>query len=683
MDVSLLRRRTVSTAPAGVGVGVGVGVADVGTAQPDCMVQVGGRLGPMPSVAFVVAYSAFLLTGVACTLTPPLARSASAGADVPPDATCYRVLRKADYTAVEFAMGSPTRRVEVLLRLDKVVADAEKSVKLFTERLMESKTFSCDAGNATCYDALLLTQGPPNSDLRLFMLEFDYVNPQVEYYTAGIARYTLKLAGEMYAAVGYRYYLTNSHLCVSRDASAPVADTTGALEATVDAQGKVQTRLEHLVRVHRDYVGSSALYSAWHGSQCNETLAAAPIDVFPHQAGAESVYLAISDAQLYENEPEQVSIRRRVVELGAACASTLEEYERAYNLYDLDCSNAYATCRTTPSLPFRRVSTLDMRAHYTAGGGGDGDGGDGKAYFWFGRDNTLATLPGLANTYDAVGLAVVKLLLMVLAASVMWIRSDRVTSNAYWLYRHCLEVSNCVPFSKHGLVQSSVVEDAALGLVALSARFAVALWRLDTLHNDDQARVCVFELLAAVVSFVHWLMRYWVIEPNLVGLIGRSNDGKGPLTRLGGSMAACDASNAVLLAFAEPPLLLSAISRFDSTARLLTGMLVSLVTLHRALYACCCNAVILEAHDLGRLKSSAAYRGLLLVALSSWVFQAVALAVGLADLVATPMAFAISRGVVGESSAVGPALFFAFVCASLPRLLHTSVRLADASFDAD
>jgi len=640
----------------------GIGLVNVGLAQPECAPRPQGRLGLYPATVFVLAYLLFIATGFVCLFTPPLARATAAGEDVPSDSSCYRVVRKADYTAVEYAMGAPTRRVMVLLRLDKVVGDADNSVRIFNSRVVESKTFSCEPQNATCYDVLLATQGDPNAHLANTLLEFDYTSPLVEGGRYDVAKYRLGLAGEMFAAKGYRYYLTNTHLCVSRNLNVTLADTTGALEAHVrESDGKLESNITSVASL--DVLSSSALHGAYHDSQCLDTLRM--VDVFPYESGAEVVYLALTDTNLYETEPDAVSTRRHIVELGAVCASTLDDYSRAYNLYDIDCSNAYATCRETPSLPFRRVSTLGIRAQYTT---------DGKAYFWFAEDHTLRALTGMANSYDAIVLSIVKLLLMVLAAAVMWVRSDRVTSSSHWLYRHCIQIANCLPFSVKG-VQSSVVEDAFLGFVALSARFAVALWRLDSLSHDGQTRVCLFETVAALVSLANWIVRYWVIEPHLIELIDNNSDGKGPLTRLGGSMAIADASSAVLIAFAEPPLLLSAISRFDNTARLLTGLLISLVTLHRCLFACCCNAIIYEADVRGRLVSSPAYKTLLISAGMSWAFQTMALGVSMADLVATPMAYALGRGIVGEKSAVGLALFLTFVCASLPRLMHTCVRL--------
>ena len=53
---------------------------------------------------------------------------------------------------------------------------------------------------------------------------------------------------------------------------------------------------------------------------------------------------------------------------------------------------------------------------------------------------------------------------------------------------------------------------------------------------------------------------------------------------------------------------------------------------------------------MGRLVSSQTYEPLLYGALLSWLYQTVALAVAIVDLVVTPMAYGIGRGVVATTA---------------------------------
>lgn len=653
---ALLRRRCVHPyAVEGVGVKAG-----------KCSDDTRGPLGVFPAIAFVVGYTVYVAVGITCCLLPPRARMTAAGEAIPSDSTCYRAIRKADYVAVEYALGGPTRRTHVLLRLDKVVDDTESSVRIFSERIVESKSLRCDVSNTSCFDTVLLTQGEPNKPLGLFGLQFWYTNPTSEYYTYGVAKHDLSLSGEMYAARGYRYWITNTHVCVSRNKTASDESTDGALESHVAEGGQLFTNGSAIAAMPISLFNRSAVYHSHNHGECESLLGS--VALFPVEAAVEAGYLAVVDTTLYEAEPDSVSIRRNIAELGYSCASTLPRYEKELNLYLFDCNNNYAKCRTTPSLPFRRLADTEMRARYTA---------DGRAYFWFKHDATLQTLPGLQNTSDAVWTAILKLGMLVLAAAVMWVRSDRATSCARWLFMHCLEIANCVPGTKHTTASGSIAEDAVLGLSAICARFAVAAWRLSDLAFDDQSRVCVTEIVASCVSLASWLLRFWVISPNVVQLINGAPDTRGPLTRLGGSMAVVDSSCAVMMAFAEPPLHLSAVSRFDNTARLLTGLLLTLVTLRRAAFGSACNAVLFEAHYVGTVVASDAFAMVLIVAVLMWLVQIAAVAVAGADLVATPLAFSVTRGVLGDDTIVGPVIFLAVLCASLPRLLHTAVKLVD------
>lgn len=667
MEVAPLLRRRPLALSRGRGGAFGVD-------QLECVSASGRRLGKFPALAFSLAYTLFVITGVTLALLPPSLRTEVAGQSIPADSKCYRVIRKANYVTVEYAIGAPTRRVQVLLRLDKVVKDSEHSVHLFGERVIESKSMQCDEGGF-CRDAILLTNGPPNRPLQMYDIAFAYKNPFSGDVLRRVARSRLGLAGEMYASFGYRYYLSSTHLCVSQDGDAAIGDTGGALRAHVDdgddgRDNLVVANVTDIGMLPRALLGNSAVFKAHHLGECEGDTG--KVFLWPGEAASDSSYLAITDLTIYESEPDAVAARREVAELGS-CARELPRYQHTINLYLLDCSPSQEqdNCNEEPTLPFRRIATYGVRAHYTAGG---------EVYYWFKEDPSLATLPGMANSNDSVLFAIIKLGVLVLAAAVMWVRSDRATSCSHWLYRHCIRVASCLPVLDRGCPKSSVLEDALLGLTACAARVAVVVWRLEALVAEDQVRVCITELTAAAFSLTSWVLRFWIIAPNMYHmLVDVAADGvrghSGPLMRLGGSMAIVDASCAVLLAFSEPPLYLSNVSRFDDTARLLVGLVVALVTLNRCLFAVACNAIMFESHHVGRMAPNRPYKFLVLLGMVMWLGQTVAVAVVLSDLVASPMAFQMTRGVVGEDSAVGVALFLALICVSLPRLMHTSVEL--------
>lgn len=636
--------------------------------------------GTYPALTFGALYLIFWGVGIFCILVPPTARTEVASIPIPDTANCYRVRRSADYVTVEVQMGVPSRRTSLLLRLDTVKQATEASIRIFSERVIESQTFACNATTDTCHDTILLTQGGPNAEMAQYVVEFEYVNGLVEASTPGAyARTALDLDGELFASVGRTYWLTATHLCVNADneytnnmwnSTQVVLDNDQTvLNANIHSDNTLQTSGAHIGALSATLFGNSAIRDVYSDGNCNASLST--VDLFPSVSSIENIYLSLGDVRLYEREPAQIQQRRRLVELGITCAATLETYDRAFVLYDTDCGHAFSTCRADPSFPYRQFSTLSFVVHYASN--------NSDVQFVLAREPTLLSIPGLASPEDAVSLAVARLLLIVLAAAVMWVRADRVTSNSYWLYKHCINTIHGVGknYNSDSNTKNSIIEDAMLGLLAVSARFAVVLTQCYELQSDNQSRVCVIQIIASTLSFANWIVRYFGVSPNIVQILNSKEGKMSPLIRLGGSMAVVDATSAVLLALSDPPLLLSTIQRFDATARLLSGVLISLVVYHRCLFGCACNALNLGAYYIDpRFFPDKRYQWIVWSALLSWAVQILSIAVSLTDLVATPVAFSLSRGVVGPNRIIGIAVFHAIMTASLPRLMHTCVKLA-------
>lgn len=646
----------------------------VGFAQPVCQPAAGercvvGRLGSLPAMVFVGAFSFYILIGAICALTPPNTKTTVVSHDVPTTAMCMRAARHADYVSVELNIGSPGRRLYVLIRWDKVVEPSESPLRLFEARIMESHSMQCNGVNKTCVDSALLNNGSPNGAFKRQVVSFDYTAAAVERATYGVAGYMLNLDGEMYMKRGYKYWMTATHVCYAPSTDLVPTTASGALKASV-SNGLVYASATALAHVSADSLGSSFTREATVNFLCdNSTLSGiGTVAILPSIAAVEAVYLALSDAHLYESEPTTVSSRRKVVELGNACASILPSLERDYNLYLLDCNNAQSACAQSASLPFRRISRLDMMAHYDS---------EGSVAYYFEKSHTLDTLPNLSVTSDAIGLAVVKLVLVLMAAALVWVRSDRVTSKPHWLYRHCIQAAHCVAIQAPPSGASSVIEDASFGLLAAVSRFAVSLWRYETLQYDAQSRVCIVEMIAAVLSLVHWLARFWMIDPWLPELVNGKSDGRGPLTRLGGSSAIIDASSSVLLAFSQAPMLLTAVPRFDPTARLLIGMLISMVALPRCLFSAACCSLLYEAGQVGKSRIEPAFSLMLILSIVFWILQLVALSISINDLMVTPLSYSLSRGTVGGTGWISLAISLGLVTSGAPRLLNSAVRLGE------
>ena len=605
------------------------------------------RTGPsLAALFFACSQLAYFAVGILCVLAPPQPAMGLKNSAIPSDATCLRATRRADYVTVEVAIGSPGQVLSLLLRLDKVldVGDQETTIRLFSSKVVESNTVRCNESIRTCSDVILINKGLADVNEK-YVVNFDYPHRSVEASYNGEA-YRLGLDGEFSLRSGTVYWLTNSRVCYA------VAPVVAVLPQTIVAS----VEGEKLVATQSALLSSSAARDTPVGNSdnwrsCNSS--SSKVDLFPVGSGNEAMWLAVSRSNLYDTMPARVEERRTVVELGD-CASEVENLEVAESLYLLDCSPIGA-CRTTPSLPFRRTATSKIRVDVSGGG---------VAGIVMERDETLVSLPLLANSTEAFVLSLVKLLLITLAAMVTYVRAKRVTAKASWLFVHCMVTSKLGVSDDYKTpdMEFSTTEDAVVGAIAFVARLAVAVYRMNALSADNHERVVATEIAASVLSALHWVLRYKVliceVEP--------------PLVKLGGSTAIVDASCAVIMAFAEPPVITGSMGKFDPTARLLTALLLGLVVADRcSISASCCGML----YDEERCPDRQMYAVFLMYAGVSWVLQLASVAVILADLFVTPAAYSMSRAVPGDVAPARILLFITIVTAGAPRLTQTARTL--------
>lgn len=645
----------------------------------------------VPGIFFLVSMLGYIVSGAICALVPPVATTAFNDHEIPAQSQCVRVTRHTDYATVDISMGTPSKTLNLLLRLDMVnTGSAEANMRLFSTKVGESNTVSCTG--TVCTDAMLLSTDGPSSPQKRVVAKFLYTNPTTESLTYGTA-VTLNLDGELQLAMGYDYFLTATHFCWkhignSTDAHADAeADSNGdgAVPATF-ATGQLRTDASYLTlskSMRESPVGQAQLQGA-----CENTTAGGvgELALFPHEAAVEASWLGLSSSRVYETSPDGVDDRRSVVEVGTVCAASDTTYQRAYSLYQLDCLSAYTPCETYPTVPFRRVADNNIRLYI----GGDGSN---TAYVWTTPDSRLHTLPKLEDGASAMWLSVIKLGLMTLAAAVTWIRAAKATSSHDRLFMYCVRTARCHLGSDDKIDDTVVLEDAFIGFMALAARMAVSIWRIDSLGPDNQLRAPVAQLVGAVLSLCQWIVRYFILERKC----------EAPLTKLGGSTALIDATSAVLLGFSQPPLLVSSEGRFDPTARLLTALLITTMTLQRCLFATSCCGLLWatarhdadvitakslpESQNMRLMRSGKAqaprahfdpeYVPILLFASVAWVVQASVTGILLVDLFCVPLAYSMNRGAAGGWTELALASFFAITAASLPQMMRTAQRVAE------
>ena len=647
----------------------------------------------VPGAFFLVSMIGYLLSGFFCTIIPPTATTVFDDHEIPSDATCLRVTRHTSYTTVDLPFGTPSTMLDVLLRLDVVnTGTAAANTRLFSTRIGESESVVCDG--SVCSDVVLLHEGGPNGPHKHMVMKFLYTNPTTERLTYGTAT-TIGLDGEMTLAAGYDYYLTATHLCWKAVGSATTAHSDA--EADADGDGGVPARVVGgLLRTNASNLIASSVFrdtpvgkAQTEGTCTNTTLGeVGELALFPGAASNEASWLGLASSRVYETSPDGVGDRRIVVEVGTTCAASHPSYERAYSLYQLDCLSVYTPCETYPTVPFRRVADTQLRFHISADAGT-------QAYVWAVKDLRLTTLPKLKNDDSSLWLGVLKLSLMTLAAAVTWVRAAKSTSSHDRLFMFCIRTARCHIGTGEDINKLVIFEDAAIGFAAWGARLSVAVWRTVTLWNDGLLRAPMAQLIASILSCAQWVIRYLVLESRC----------EAPLTKLGGSTALVDATCAVMLGFAEPPLLVSSSGRFDPTARLLTALLITTMTLQRCLFAtACCGLLWAVAREdaLGTLPTlppkmrmlpggapggigidqhvphfDKEYGPLLFFASFAWVLQTCSVGILLADVFCSPLAYSMSRMVEGSWSELSMAIFFAVTAASLPQMMRTAQRVAE------
>lgn len=622
-----------------------------------------------PGACFVIAVLVYLAAGLVCVAAvPPVATTKFGTTELPAEATCLRATRHTNYATVDLAVGSPPSLLNLLLRLDMIKANDATSLRLFSNRVAESNTVACD--NTACTDVAFVHPSGPSSSQVQSVVQFEYTNPTTESTTYGTA-VTIGLDGEFALKRGYDYYLTATHLCWAPTVRVASWAEQDAFRAEVQAGLLVANAAE--LGATSAFGGSPAGLAGL-GATCEIGLGS--VRIFPGAAADEATWLGLASKRAYEVSPDGVEDRRIVVEVGTACAANHSSYARSNSLYELDCLSVYLNCDdSAPSLPFRRAAAAQLMLQIR-------DDGTDEAVIFATHDRRLEWLPKLSNTEHVMGLSLLKLGLMMLAAAVTWVRAAKSTASVDRLFMHCVRMAHCPKLDQLPPLTAVVVEDGIIGLLAIGARIGVSIWRWFSLSVDGQGRAPAVQFIAGCLSLAQFVVRYVVLRWRY----------ETPLTKLGGSTALVDATCAVMMGFAEPPLLVSAIGRFDPTARLLTALLVSTMTLQRCLFAtACCGLLYATAsEDVRRPTNSASeplvvapgakqqganssfdivYLPIIFLGLVAWLLQTASVAVLMADVFAVPLAHSMARSLACGWEELSMVIFTATAAAGLPTLM--------------
>ena len=593
--------------------------------------------------------------------------------------TCLRAARRADYAVVFVGIGSPSQHLKLLLRLDHVRDElnstTEPTMVVFSERMHKSSTMACESFDpprqyeALCTDATMVFQGSRRQ--RYVRSRFTYANDHVEYSYNDRAA-LLGLDGSFYLRRGTTYWLTTTHLCFEdisdADDDATGSDEDAVLSYSIDDSGALIADIDQLAGFREDLpvVVASRL------DNCSG-LFDAGVRLFPSDAASERIsWLSLSDTFLYEYGNPILLKRRAVVEMGKPCADARTDVAHVNDLYRLDCAIIDpAWCQETPSVPFRRLATARLRFDLHR----DGEGGRLRIK----TTESLARIPFLVSYSDGLWQAFGRLLIMLLTAAVVFVRGTQNASSSRYMLEHVLDILHCRsrqaknPASYRWAIyheMSEVVVDASITAVALLSRILVYGYSVRPLIADKLTHVVVFEAIGIACSALHFFFRYVVLRWDLTH--------EAPLTKLGGPMSICDVSAAVLLAFAETPLLSNDEGRFPAVGRLLIGILISISVLTRCFFAVPMCAVMADTvtndrdvykRDLGGYKTVLVFGAVL------WGLQGAMACATLGAVFIVPASYSLVRATEGDAPLVIPyCLLFGLLCAGLPTITKVALR---------
>jgi hypothetical protein len=609
--------------------------------------------------AFLGTLATIVLTGVVALATA--SRADINFAELDNDAVCLRAGRRADAAIVYLDVGSPLQRLKLLLDLEAVVGPSEggASLSIFSTRLHKSLSMACRdldpplPYSQLCHDLVLVAPNGSMSDRVLVHTTFVYQNDHAAYAEQQPAALA-GLDGTFRLTRGHTYWLTNTHLCFA-PARPPPADTP-ALAVVVHEGALVAT--QHDLLLYDARIAFDA--------RCNDTLRGERVRLFPAEAVNEaSAWLSLSGRFLYEYGSAILDKRRAVVEAGKNCSAKLHELAHHLDIYHTDCGGlALGRCQLEASVPFRRLSDRRLRLDLDPDGAG-----------------TLISEPArslrnLKQSYPrALSAAIARLLVLVLTAAVVFVRGSQNATSSRWLITNTLDTLLCRNAYSDAITPENAVStydqidkwiDALISIAAWTARLVVLIFAAPSLVDDRQRAVVAFQALGTACSFLQFGLRY--------GLIVRK-ERVAPITTLGGPMSILDVTSAVLMLFADAPLLGTDGGNFATIGRLLIGLLISLAVCTRICFSAAMVASTAASATNGNRRDLKCHKTTLWVATAAWLLQGVATSGTLALLFVNPAAVSLVRSQTGSTSVVKYAIFLGLICASLPTFTKVSLRV--------
>lgn len=600
----------------------------------------------------------------------------SADADLREDLACVPIVRESDYSTAELVIGTPPRSVRALVRMDVVsttcVAGQLFDLHVSTNKVIHSQSVLCE--ESTCVDVTLAWNSGSAARQRTSRLVSFRYTPASTYLQVGVS---LGLDAEMYLCPGATWRLGIASLCVGSTADAK--ECSGGVAANV-----VAAPSEEMDAVHLGLTPPGALFvgttrgellrnSEWASKvpaaekECDATDV---VYLFPAHAALYSFWVHLQPQHLASSGAGHgyVSDIFKVREMGGSCSNSFDELKQPLMALQAGCSNvatlqSNSFCASTAAVTFVRMSsrTVEVSAAET-------DicvrSEQSSALISINRHSFAKQSSYDQSSFDLSSMAGLRLVIMFVVAAIVWTQngesiydSEDTINDVVML--HCInsKLTSDLHHTKEAIEYfNKSWQKYALAFVAVAIRGIVVISSSEALWADGCGVVVITESVACLVSLAHFvalLLLNWISSPDYSNCF---------LHGFGEMCSVVDVSCASMIVFSRAPILASS-SEFDSVARLLLAMLFTIVCTPSVIFNSACAMSLAETYQV-------------LLAIATWTFQAISLAVSLSMLFCWPSVAMMFHASAGSTWLAVTTLFVSVsTIGSAPRITGRSKLL--------
>lgn len=568
---------------------------------------------------------------------------------------CFSLERLPSYVATYIVFLNSNLRMKLLLRLDHHVdCDAQPSITIFNTRvILTSATVECEG--TQCHDWVLLHSGSRNVAVRV---NFSYGVSHLFDMSA----YNLGLDGEIYMCTGFKYIIDDQQVCWDQITATDKVEKDPTMIPLRLTNGKYTT--ERCPDATRKW---GLVDDPTFVSVCGDICDAAN-EPAKNVSETMSVVATVMSADSYQmsefmGAPTSVLVETltrhsqyehaAISSVSSECKSSMgARNQRLRKTYETMCKaneviSSQTACNIVNIVPVNSYAAYTLTYEHRSLENSFLQATHNKALE--GHNLVYST----QEEHNGVLEASVQLLVVLLAAAVVQVRTRELVNSQDGLFLNCLRMTKRIRYGKsdgkriNGLIKDEQ-QSVIVNLFAILVRTAVVFMMAPVLISSRYERVAYLQIIGCVASCVHWLM-LWRHGQSVVRRLS-----------LGGSNAIIDVSNAILVVFSRPPLRVDT-DVFYALARLLTVTLVMVTIPTRCFFSSACAGAI--------------YGWRTWYAAGFWYTQLVVSTVVVVDVTIVPTATDMNRGTIGDFTSLAFMLFAITCCLAGPRLTANALAI--------